>query len=405
MTSLISLDQLRKQAKGKPHPRVPADTGLFRASIGEAKEVGDKARTFRFVFSDGSVDRMGDTISPDGWNLHDFVKNPVALFAHDSSSPPIGRASNLMVEDGKLKGDIEFAPADVYPFAETIYRMVAGGWLNAVSVGFQPKEYDWADDEDREWGLDFKRQDLLEISIVPVPALPSALIEARAKGVDTRPLVEWAEKTLESGDKIIIPRAELERLRKAAKEPAMTKPRKTAAKADGMSEGDPADGGAAVGNCGRPIGNECGMKDVADCSIHGQGGAGVGDDAADAEKRLAALIAKTVRAEVTKAMKAVGKIVRRDPEDGDSDSDSDRPDMSEDHEKCVRMAHMHVKAMGDALDIAGEHADKAMDALETVKSALDASPPSDDGQGADDDQEEKSMAARLKAIKARIAAV
>ena len=124
------------------------------------------------------------------------------------------------------------------------------------------------------------------------------------------------------------------------------------------------------------------------------------------EKATAALIAKAVRAEVAKAMKALGKLtVRRDPEDGDGEGDVDRPDMSEDHEKCIRMAHMHVKAMGDALDIAGEHAERAMDALDTVKEALDASPPSDDGQGAGDDQEAKSLAKRLAEIKARIAAV
>ena len=401
--TLISLEQLRKQTKGKPHPRVPANTGLFRAMVGEGRAVNDKQRTYRFCFSDGSVDRMGDTISPTGWNLHDFNKNPVALFAHDSSAPPIGRASNLMVEDGRLMGDIEFAPPEIYEFADTIFKLVAGGYLNAVSVGFQPKDYDWADDEDREWGLDFKAQDLLEISVVPVPALPSALIDARAKGIDTRPIQEWAEKTLESGDKIIIPRAELERLRKAAKEPAMAKPRKTAARRDAMGETDPADGGATVGNCGRPLDGECGMKEISECSIHGQGEVGVDDGS---EKANAALIAKAVRAEVAKALKALGKTpVRRDAADGDGEGDSDRPDMSDEHEKCVRMAHMHVKAMGDALDIAGEHADKAMDALETVKDALDASPPSDDGQGSGDDQEAKSLAKRLAEIKARIAAV
>ena len=387
---------------------MPAETGLFRASTGEVKAVDGTPRTFRFCFSDGNVDRIGDTINPAGWDLHDFEKNPVALWAHDSSSPPIGRAKNLMVENDRLMGDIEFAPADIYPFAETIYRMVAGGWLNAVSVGFLPTDYDWADDEDREWGIDFLRQQLLEISVVPVPALPSALIDARAKGIDTRPILEWAERTLDGGGKIIIPKAELERLRKAAKEPTMARTMRVPRlrSDDGMSETDPAAAGACVGNCGRPIDQECGMKNVAECAIHGQGEVGL-DDGTD-DKKLAALIAKTVRTEVTKALKGLTKPRRRSegestPGEDENPEGEGRPDLSPDAEKCIRMAHLHMKAMGDALDVADDHYERAMDNLELVKEALDATPPSDDGlgEGSDPEAEKAARLARARSLRAR----
>ena len=55
----------------------------------------DSRRAVRFCFSDGSVDRVGDTVDPRGWQLAQFLKNPIALFAHDATSPPIGRATNL----------------------------------------------------------------------------------------------------------------------------------------------------------------------------------------------------------------------------------------------------------------------------------------------------------------------
>jgi HK97 family phage prohead protease len=197
--------------------RTAAQAGVFRAQIGRPKAVPGRERTYRFCFSDGSVDRMGDVIDPLGWELGDFNRNPVALFAHDSSAPPIGRASNVIVEGERLMGDIEFAPPEIYGFADTIFKLVGGGYLNAVSVGFLPLDYDWAKDDGRKFGIDFHRQSLLEISVVPVPALPTALIDARAKGIDTRPLVEWAERMLDGGGKVIVPRAELERLRKAAK--------------------------------------------------------------------------------------------------------------------------------------------------------------------------------------------
>ena len=62
--------------------------------------------------------------------------------------------------------------------------MVKGGWLKTVSVGFQPVEWVAAKDKSRPGGVDFKKQTLLEISIVPLPANPNALIQAKAAGVD-----------------------------------------------------------------------------------------------------------------------------------------------------------------------------------------------------------------------------
>jgi hypothetical protein len=53
-----------------------------------------------------------------------------------------------------------------------------------------------------------------------VPANPSALIEARSAGIDTRPLEQWAEKVLDSGARRTISRRALEILRSSAAEPA-----------------------------------------------------------------------------------------------------------------------------------------------------------------------------------------
>ena len=51
-------------------------------------------------------------------------KNPTVLWAHNSSSPPIGRMVNIFVTNEKLMGDVQFAPAPAYQFAETIYSLV-----------------------------------------------------------------------------------------------------------------------------------------------------------------------------------------------------------------------------------------------------------------------------------------
>lgn len=152
--------------------------GVRRLSVaGKALVIDEARRAIRFTFSDGSVDRMGDTIDATGWELATFKKNPVALWAHYSGSPPIGRASNVRVEGGALRGDIEFMAAELSPFADSIFRMYRDGFLSAVSVGFLPLEYAFSNDPDRPYGIDFKRQELLEISAVAVPALASALAD------------------------------------------------------------------------------------------------------------------------------------------------------------------------------------------------------------------------------------
>src|SRR3984893_17409338 len=150
----------------------------------------DGSRVVTFCFSDGSVDRVGDTISVTGWDLASFRSNPVCLWAHDSSSPPIGRVRRTYISGERLMGDVEFASAETYPFADQIYRLVVDGFVRAVSVGFLPIEWKWADDDDR-FGIDFQRQELLEISVVPVPANARALIEAKGWRRGAAPPERW----------------------------------------------------------------------------------------------------------------------------------------------------------------------------------------------------------------------
>jgi HK97 family phage prohead protease len=158
-----------------------AGVGVRAAVTTKAETVAGQSRTKRFVFSDATIDLSGDAIKQDGWQLSDFRKNPVALWSHNSSAPPIGRASNVAVVAGKLMGDIEFAPPDIYPLADTIFRLVDGGYIKAVSVGFMPIEFEFSKDKNRPNGINFLKQQLLEISVCSIPCNPNALIEPRAK--------------------------------------------------------------------------------------------------------------------------------------------------------------------------------------------------------------------------------
>jgi hypothetical protein len=84
------------------------------------------------------------------------------------------------------------------------------GFLSATSVGFMPTKYAFVDDPERRWGIDFLEQELLEFSCVPVPANPEALIDAKAAGIDTAAVREWAEKILATDGLAVIARKKLE---------------------------------------------------------------------------------------------------------------------------------------------------------------------------------------------------
>jgi hypothetical protein len=190
----------------------------FFRSTASPDIANSSGRIIRYRFSTPEVARDQHTIS--AWKLDNFRQNPVFLWAHAGREPPIGKVIELDDNKGYLTGSVEYAEREVYPFADMVFQLVRGGYINAVSTSWDPIDWKFSTDRSRPGGIDFKLVDLLELSQVPVPALPTALATARANGIDTQPLYQWAEKVLDEGGMILIPRAELELLRREAKMPA-----------------------------------------------------------------------------------------------------------------------------------------------------------------------------------------
>jgi HK97 family phage prohead protease len=132
-----------------------------------------------FVLSDETVDRYGDVIVASGWQLANFKKNPIALFGHDQSTP-IGVWENLRVEGTKLMGRLKLAAKGTSQRIDEIISLVEQGVLKAVSVGFRPIDREPMSDGR---GLRYKRQELLETSVVSVPANPAALAVAKSMNI------------------------------------------------------------------------------------------------------------------------------------------------------------------------------------------------------------------------------
>lgn len=149
-----------------------------------------------FVMSDASVDRMGDIIEQNGWVLRNFKNNPMALFNHDSDMP-IGRWKNVRVESGQLIGELEFGPEGACPITDKMRSFVAAGMMRAVSVGFRPLTAEPI--EGSRGGIRYKAAELMECSLVSIPANPNALAVAKSLNLsdDVRQLVfgKSAEET------------------------------------------------------------------------------------------------------------------------------------------------------------------------------------------------------------------
>lgn len=143
---------------------------------GLVKKAGDEEGILQqAVASSNVVDRKGEVVDQDGIDLKNFKKNPVLLWSHNASlsenRPPIGKVLKTWFEGArkkKLMFSVQFDMED--DFARLIYNKYKKGYLKAFSIGFIPIE---REDET------YIKSELLEISAVPVPANPEALVHLK----------------------------------------------------------------------------------------------------------------------------------------------------------------------------------------------------------------------------------
>lgn len=135
-----------------------------------------------FVLSDSTPDRFGDVVDARGWDTENFKRNPIALFSHDSSFI-IGRWTNIRVIDDRLRAHLQPAPAGTSARIDEIRRLVEADILRAVSVGFKPIESRPRDGDGQKGGRHYVRHELVECSLVAIPANPNALAVARSLNI------------------------------------------------------------------------------------------------------------------------------------------------------------------------------------------------------------------------------
>lgn len=123
--------------------------------------------SFKVVASDETIDRAGEVIKVSGWELDNFMKNPVIIANHVYKVENIiWKATNVYTEDYKLVVEWVFATTDL---AQDVRKLYDGWFIKTVSVGFIPLE------RDQSQPNIITRAELLEVSFVPVPCNPNAL--------------------------------------------------------------------------------------------------------------------------------------------------------------------------------------------------------------------------------------
>ena len=170
------------------------------------------------VLATRDLDRQGDILEPAGLDFANYLKNPVVLWAHDLSRPPIGRLANLRQDFLQARAEIIFAR---HTFARELFSLYESGFLNAWSIGFIPRRWEKLTDQENIGagnqsvgfsektvsrktlhshgyrnnrtkqqqfippgrGMHILEAEVVEVSAVPVPANPQAITITGKKNI------------------------------------------------------------------------------------------------------------------------------------------------------------------------------------------------------------------------------
>ena len=137
-----------------------------------------------FVLSDERVNRNGDVVDSAGWELDGFKQNPIALFNHDRDRI-VGNWANVRIENRALVGEFQPVAPGTSQLGDEVRLLVEQDVLRAASVGFRYLKSEPLDPDKPRSGRRYTKQELLEVSLVSVPANSGALSKARSLHVSS----------------------------------------------------------------------------------------------------------------------------------------------------------------------------------------------------------------------------
>ena len=151
--------------------------------VTEARQTEDGS-AHRMVIAANERSRNGGEVNLRGINFTNYRKNPVVLWSHDSwGGIPIAKTLKIGHDDqGRIVADFQFNSED--EFAARVENAWNGAFIRAASIRFMPtKVVEMLDEQGRVDRLRIEESDLLEWSLVPIPADPDA-VKAGARALN-----------------------------------------------------------------------------------------------------------------------------------------------------------------------------------------------------------------------------
>ena len=164
---------------------------LYKSIPFQIKKVEEDTRKIIAVISKEVMDDEGDLIVIDGIDTSRFEKGGIPLmWSHQHYDPPIGKTTFITKVEDELIAEFEYATAEEYSFADTIYKLTKGGYINSFSITVVPKDGGLENMQGGRFMV--KKSKLLEVSATSVPANEHAnvLSKALTKAIDDKFLDE-----------------------------------------------------------------------------------------------------------------------------------------------------------------------------------------------------------------------
>jgi phage head maturation protease len=159
-------------------------------------KAADDGDGFEAVATTDALDRDQEVVLPLGCMYDNFMKNPVMLNIHDYRREAIGRVNSIEADKKQLRIKFEFADTEEGRKLNYLYK---AGFQKAFSIGFYPRKWTDIDTENPPKSVEvelpdgkkqrvdlskyshtprrvFNQWELLEVSPVPVPSNPEALL-------------------------------------------------------------------------------------------------------------------------------------------------------------------------------------------------------------------------------------
>jgi hypothetical protein len=155
---------------------------IVKRAESAADTAGTDAGHPRFVLSTDAPDLMGDVVVQSGLTIPDRL--PAQIDHSGSMWAAIGKWIDVERDAHRTLATLALLPEGTSKAADLVRGMVQAGLRLAASIGFDPTEWERITEPktERTTGYRFLKANLLEASVVVVPANPEALAVAKRLG-------------------------------------------------------------------------------------------------------------------------------------------------------------------------------------------------------------------------------